>query len=94
MWLSNIVLVEKANRQWQVCVDFTNFNKACPKDYFLLPRINQLMDATMAHQLLNFMDAYSGYNQIKMHLSIRSILPSCPIYGFIATKWCPSTLRM
>ncbi|CAL2255762.1 unnamed protein product [Prunus armeniaca] len=50
-----------------MCVDFTNLNKACPKDNFPLPRINQLVDATTKHELLSFMDAYSGYNQIQMH---------------------------
>ena len=39
-------------------------NKACPKDCFPLPWIDQLMDATARHELLNFIDAYSGYNQI------------------------------
>ena len=51
------------------CVDFTNLNKACPKDSFPLPQINQLMDATLGHLLLNFMDSYSRYNQIPMHTS-------------------------
>ncbi|KAK4855456.1 hypothetical protein QYF36_007558 [Acer negundo] len=50
-----------------MCVDFTNLNKACPKDRFPLPRIDQLVNATAGHELLSFMDAYSGYNQIKMH---------------------------
>ena len=38
-WLANIVMVKK-NRKWRVCVDFTNLNKACPKDPFLIPRID------------------------------------------------------
>ncbi|KAK0585666.1 hypothetical protein LWI29_032081 [Acer saccharum] len=50
-----------------MCVDFTDLNKACPKDSFPLPRIDQLVDATAEHETLSFMDAYSGYNQIKMH---------------------------
>ena len=49
-----------------MCVDFTDLNKACSKDSFPLPRINQLMDSTTGHKLLMFMDAFSGYNQIKM----------------------------
>ena len=47
-------------------MDFTNLNKACPKDSYPLPRIDQLVDSTADHQLLSFMDAFSGYNQIKM----------------------------
>ena len=48
-----------------MCVDFTDLNKACPKDSFPLRRINQLVDSTVRHKLLIFMDAFSGYNQIK-----------------------------
>ncbi|KAL5554003.1 hypothetical protein UlMin_041404 [Ulmus minor] len=66
-WIANVVLVKKANGNWRVCVDFTDLNKACPKDSFPLPRIDQLVDATAGHELLSFMDAYSGYNQIRMH---------------------------
>ena len=48
-------------------MDFTDLNKACPKDNFPLPRIDQLVDSTAGHKLLTFMDAFSGYNQIKMN---------------------------
>ena len=49
-----------------MCVDFTDLNKACPKDSFRLPRIDQLVDSTAGHKLLTFIDAFSGYNQIKI----------------------------
>ena len=49
-----------------MCVDFTDLNKACPKDSFPLPRIDQLMDSTAGHKLLTFMDAFLGYKLIKM----------------------------
>ena len=65
-WLANVVLVKKENGKWRMCVDFTDLNKACPKDSFPLPRIDQLVDSTARHKLLMFMDAFSGYNQIKM----------------------------
>ena len=65
-WLANVVLVEKANGKWRMCEDFTDLNKACPKDSFPLPRIDQLVDSTAGHKLLTFMDAFSGYNQIRM----------------------------
>ncbi|KAK1363262.1 hypothetical protein POM88_038823 [Heracleum sosnowskyi] len=66
-WLANPVLVKKPNGKWRVCIDFTDLNKACPKDSFPLPRIDQMVDATAGHTLLSFMDAYSGYNQIPMY---------------------------
>ena len=65
-WLANIVLVKKANGKLRMCVNFTDLNKACPKDSFPMPRIDQLVDFTVGHNLLTFMDAFSGYNQIKM----------------------------
>ena len=50
-----------------MCVDFIDLNKACPKDSFLLPRIDQIVDATSGHKLLSFMYAFSKYSQISMH---------------------------
>ena len=66
-WLANVVLVKKANGKWRLCIDFTDINKACPKDSFPLPRIDLIVDATAGHELLSFMDAFSGYNQISMN---------------------------
>ena len=65
-WLANVVLVKKANGKWRMCVDFTDLNKACLNDSFPLARIDQLVDSTTGHKLLTFMDAFLGYNQIKM----------------------------
>ena len=65
-WLSNVVLVKKANGKWRLCIDFTDINRACPKDSFSLPRIDLIVDAMAGHELLNFIDAFSGYNQISM----------------------------
>ena len=65
-WLANVVLVKKANGKWRLCIDFTDINRACPKDSFPLPRIDLIVDATFGHELLSFMDAFSGYNQISM----------------------------
>ena len=65
-WLANVVMVKKANGKWGMCVDFTDLNKACPKDSYLLPRIDVLVDSTARHWLLSFMDAFFGYNQIKL----------------------------
>ena len=65
-WLANVVMVKKANGKWRMCVDFTDLNKAYPKDSYPLPRINQLVDSTVGHRLLSFMDAFSGYNQIRI----------------------------
>jgi len=66
-WLANIVLVKKSSGKWRMCVDFTDLNKACPKDSYPLPSIDALVDSASGCKLLSFLDAFSGYNQIKMH---------------------------
>jgi len=50
-----------------MCVDFTDLNKACPKDSYPLPSIDALVDSASGCKLLSFLDAFLGYNQIKMH---------------------------
>ena len=66
-WLSNTVVVKEKNGKWRVCIDFTDLNKACPKDSFPLPKIDQLVDATSGHQRMSFLDAFQGYHQIAMN---------------------------
>ena len=61
-WLANLVVVRKANGKWRLCIDYTYINKACPKDPFPLPRIDQIVDSTAGCDLLSFLDAYSGYH--------------------------------
>lgn len=61
-WLANMILVRKANEKWRMCIDSTDLYKACPKDSYPLPWINQLVDVTFGHELLIFIDAFSGYN--------------------------------
>ena len=62
------MVVKKKNGKWRVCVDFTNLNKACPKDPFPMPRIDQLVDATAGHPRMSFLDAFQGYHQIPLAL--------------------------
>ena len=61
-WLANVVMVKKSNEKWRMCVDFTDLNNACSKDSVPLLRIDHLVDSTAGHELLTFMDAFSGYN--------------------------------
>jgi hypothetical protein len=63
-WLANPVLVKKKNKKWGMCVDYTDLNKACPKDLFPLPRIDQVVDLTTRCESLCFLDAYSGLKSI------------------------------
>ena len=67
-WISNPVLVEKKKDEpavvkvWRMCIDFTNLNKACLKDPFPLPQIDQVIASTTGCELLSFIDAYSGFH--------------------------------
>jgi hypothetical protein len=66
VWLANPVIVPKANGKLRMCIDYTSLNKACPKDPYRLPRIDQIVDSTSGCDLLSFLDAYSGFHQIQM----------------------------
>ena len=59
-------MVKKVSGKWRMYVDFVNLNRACPKDSYPFPRVDVLVDSTTQHQSLSFMDAFSGYNQIRM----------------------------
>ena len=76
-----------------MCVDFTDLNKACPKDSFPLPRIDQLMDSTVRHKLLMFMDAFSRYNQIKMDEEDQEKIAFITSQGLYCYKVMPFGLK-
>jgi len=65
-WLSNTVPVKKKNGKWRMCIDFTDLNKACPKDDFPLPRIDKNVDEAANSQLMSLLDCFSVYHQIWM----------------------------
>ncbi|XP_012848582.1 PREDICTED: uncharacterized protein LOC105968491 [Erythranthe guttata] len=65
-WLSNAVLVKKAEGKWRMCIDFRDLNQACPKDHYPLPRIDQLVDSTAGCAMLSMMGASQGYHQIRL----------------------------
>ena len=65
-WLANVILVPKKDDKVRVYVDFRDLNKASPKDDFLLPHIDMLVDSTIGHSMLSFIDGFSRYNHILM----------------------------
>ena len=67
-WLVNTVVVKKKSGKWQVCIDFTDLNKACLNDPFPIPKIDQLVDATVGHPQMSFLDAFQSYHQIPLAL--------------------------
>ena len=66
-WLANVVVVPKKGGKWRVCVDYINLNESCLKDSFPLQRIDQIVDVAVGHEILSFLDVFSGYHQIPMH---------------------------
>ena len=60
--------MKKKTRKWRACVDFIDLNKACHKDPFPMPRIDQLVDATVGNLRMSFLDAFQGYHQIPLAL--------------------------
>jgi hypothetical protein len=65
-WLANVVMVKKNCGKWRMCIDFTSLNKACPKDNFLLPRIDKIVDSAAGCQVISLLDYFSRYHQIYM----------------------------
>jgi hypothetical protein len=89
-WIANPVVVPKANGGGRLYMDFTYLNKACSKDPYLLPRVDQIIDLTAGYDLLCFLDAFSGYHQIKMAKEDKEKLLSLRPMGCTATSVCLS----
>ena len=88
------MLVPKKNTTTlHMCIDFTNLNKHCPKDHFPLPRIDQIIDSTSRCDLLSFLDAYSGYNQIRMKEEHEENTPFITPYGVFCYKTMPFGIK-
>ncbi|XP_052193775.1 uncharacterized protein LOC127802122 [Diospyros lotus] len=66
-WLANVVLVPKGESKWRLCIDFTDLNKAFPKDSYPFSRIDALIDGTAGCLFMSFLDAFQGYHQISLH---------------------------
>ncbi|XP_072076680.1 uncharacterized protein [Arachis hypogaea] len=92
-WLSNVVMVRKNSGKWRMCVDFTDLNKACPKDAYPLPCIDKLVDSASGFKSLSFMDAYSGYNQILMHPEDQSKMAFITEHGNFCYRVMPFGLK-
>jgi hypothetical protein len=92
-WLANPVLIKKKGGKWRMCVDYTGLNKACPKVPYPLPRIDQIVDSTAGCETLPFLDAYSGYHQIKMKESDQLATSFITPFGMYCYTTMPFGLR-
>jgi hypothetical protein len=91
--LANPILVKKKGGRWRMCVDYTGLNKACPKVPYPLPRIDQIVDSTAGCETLSFLDAYSGYHQIKMKESDQLATSYITPFGMYCYTTMPFGLR-
>ena len=76
-----------------MCIDYTGLNRACPKDHFPLPRIDQIIDSTSGCEILSFLDAYSGYHQIMMKDSDLVVTSFITPYGLYCYVTMPFGLK-
>ena len=88
-----MVVVKKKSGKWRVCVDFTDLNKACPKDPFPMPKIDQLVDATVGHPWISFLDAFQGYYQIPLALNDQEKTAFVTLVGNYHCKVMPFGLK-
>jgi hypothetical protein len=65
-WVSNPVPIDKKGGSIRVCVDYRDINKACPKDNFPTPFVDQIVDDCAGSEIFSLMDGFSGYNQINI----------------------------
>ncbi|XP_021748588.1 uncharacterized protein LOC110714389 [Chenopodium quinoa] len=92
-WLANVVMVKKPSGKWRMCVDFTDLNRACPKDCYPLPRIDKLVYSTSGHELLSFMDAFSGYHHVSLYEPDRTKAAFITDSGVFCYRAMPFGLR-
>jgi hypothetical protein len=59
-WLANVVIVKKKNGKWRICTNFTDLNKCCPKDDFLLTRIDKVVDSAAGCEIMTLLDCFSA----------------------------------
>jgi hypothetical protein len=92
-WVSNLVLVDKNQGTICVCMDFRDLNKACPKDNFPTPFIDQILDKCTRSEVFSFMDGFSGYNQIQIKLEDQHKMTFICSGGNFAYRKMPFSLR-
>jgi hypothetical protein len=92
-WLANPIVVPKKNKQWRMCVDYTDLNKACKKDPFGLSWIDQVVDSTAGCSLLSFLNYYSGYHQIPLKVEDQIKTSFITLFGAFCYTTMPFGLK-
>jgi hypothetical protein len=92
-WFANPILVPNKNKEWRMCVDYTDLNKPCKKVPFGLPQINQVVDSTASCSLLSFLDCYSRYHQIPLKVEDQSKTSFITPFGAFGYTTIPFRLK-
>ena len=92
-WLANAVVVKKKSGKWRVCIDFTDLNKTCLNDLFPMAKIDQLVDATVGHPRMSFLDAFQGYHQIPLAMDDQEKTAFVTLIGNYHYKVMPFGLK-
>ena len=92
-WVSNIVPITKKQGTIRVCVDYRGINKACPKDNFPTPFIDQIIDECVGSEMYSFMDGLSGYNEINISPADQHKTAFICPWGTFAYKKLPFGLK-
>ena len=88
-WLANVVLLPKKNRKMQMCIDFTDLNKACKKDLFPLSRIDASIDKAAKCKHFSLLDCFLGYHQIWLNKEDEEKTSFTTPLEHIVTSKCP-----
>jgi hypothetical protein len=75
----NELIPQQTVTGWQMSIDYQKLNKAIMKDHFPLPFIDEMLERLTNHLFFCFLDGYSGYHQISIHLDDQSkTIFTCP----------------
>jgi hypothetical protein len=93
VWVANVVMVPKKNGNMRMCIDFTELNKACPKDPYPLPRIDVIIDQAAGCDMLSLLDCFSGYHQVWMRREDEAQTGFTTLFGIFCFIRMPECLR-
>jgi hypothetical protein len=93
IWLANVVMAQKKNGKWRMCIDFTNLNKAIPKDNFPLPRLTKIVHSTARCEVMSLLDCFLGYHRIYMKEEYKAITSFITPFGTYCFVRMPEGLK-